>query len=753
MPINFIHRWLGKSTRNQSRLRFPRRRRLRSEPLEARRVLASNLGQIEGVVFVDDDDDNAFDASEAVSNVSVELYLDDGDNVFDSGDSRLTTDVTDATGRYEFSDLATGNYFVVQTASNIGGVILDRMVSNLKPVDGDGVSGTTIDSFTTDSGPVVIAPPPSAPPARSTEEVFFIGGGETLGSQREFNVELVANVDAIDQVIAETTSGFLDVRPSAGARHVTTMVWDGNNDAAGDGLNPVGLQFGGTGIDLTSIGGTSGLGQGVVLEDVLVDQNAGRIELTIYTSAGQTSTATIPSSFFTPNMVQDIFVPFSGTRNGIGFSNGGTADFANVGAVSLRLVSESTGMNPLAFGWDLRLSNLGVVGADPVICDFENDPPAPNIDIEKFTNGAQADNATDNDIPVVLPGGQVSWQYVVTNTGLAPLFNVTVNDDVEGDIFNIVDRGNGDATLDPGESWTYQQSGTAITGIYVNKATVLGQTLGGVEVMDMDFSRYLGAAPNIDIEKFTNGFQADLESDADVPEIPVGNPVAWTYEVTNTGSVDLLDVSVQDNRIGAVSNITFQGNGNAVLEPNEVWRYRADGIADRGPYENSGTVNAVSRTGQRVDDTDFSHYVGVAPAIEIEKFTNGVQTDSPNDPRVPEVNVGELVTFTYEVRNTGNTPLANVVVRDDNGTAANTADDFNASFIGGDSNSDSTLDLTETWNYSATRIATPGLYTNIATVTAQSNGEVVDAAAPSSHRGMEIPSLFGKRRFLASTQP
>ncbi len=46
--------------------------------------------------------------------------------------------------------------------------------------------------------------------------------------------------------------------------------------------------------------------------------------------------------------------------------------------------------------------------------------------------------------------------------------------------------------------------------------------------------------------------------------------------------------------------------------------------------------------------------------------------------------VGSTVTFTYVVTNTGNVPLSGVAVRDDNGTPANPADDFDATFVGGD---------------------------------------------------------------------
>ena len=56
----------------------------------------------------------------------------------------------------------------------------------------------------------------------------------------------------------------------------------------------------------------------------------------------------------------------------------------------------------------------------------------------------------------------------------------------------------------------------------------------GTAVTDDDPSHYFGVVSGIDIEKFTNGVDADDPAGA---EIPVGDPVTWTYVVTNPGNV------------------------------------------------------------------------------------------------------------------------------------------------------------------------------------------------------------------------
>src|SRR5687767_10442363 len=124
---------------------------------------------------------------------------------------------------------------------------------------------------------------------------------------------------------------------------------------------------------------------------------------------------------------------------------------------------------------------------------------------------------------------------------------------------------------------------------------------------------------------------------------------------------------------------------------------------------------------------------GLSAGINVVKLTNGTDNDTAPGPSVP---VGSTVTFTYVVTNIGASLLSGVTVRDDNGTPGNTADDFNATFVGGDANGDALLGLAEVWTFAASRVATVGQYTNIATASGSFGVVTVTDTNPDNHFGV-----------------
>jgi len=299
-------------------------------------------------------------------------------------------------------------------------------------------------------------------------------------------------------------------------------------------------------------------------------------------------------------------------------------------------------------------------------------PVEPGIDIEKLTNGNQADGANDGDVPQIAPSDTVTWTYLVTNTGGVPFTfdEVVVTDDqsaATGVVPMFVPGGGTDdldGILSPNEVWEYTANVaaenllTTTSGVTIVPGCDPGNTgdtrptyenIGTVvagQNTDSDPSHYCNPPqPGIDIEKLTNGNDADGANDADVPQIPGGDSVTWTYRVTNTGNVPfaLSEVIVSDDQTGVTPVFEpASDDGDNVLSPNETWIYTAslpaENLVDttsgvtivpgcdpdntgvtRPTYENIGTVVAGNNT-----DFDPSHYCNPPPEKIGCRFTGGL---------------------------------------------------------------------------------------------------------------------------------
>jgi hypothetical protein len=265
-------------------------------------------------------------------------------------------------------------------------------------------------------------------------------------------------------------------------------------------------------------------------------------------------------------------------------------------------------------------NNSTVTGIPPVGSPVSDDDPSHYfgsqacIHIEKSTNGQDADVPTGPLIPV---GSAVLWEYVVTNCGSVNLTNIVVTDSQAGVTPGYVSGDDGDNLLQTTETWIYQAGGTAVAGQYANTGTVTGTPPVGANVSDDDPSHYFGLGPDIDIEKHTNGVDADSPPG---PYISINGTVTWTYYVTNTGAVNLTGIVVTDDHLGVTPVYMGGDDGDGKLNPSETWIYQAIGTAEAGQYANVGTVTGTPPVGPDVTDSDPSHYYNRPQVVGWETY-------------------------------------------------------------------------------------------------------------------------------------
>ena len=388
-------------------------------------------------------------------------------------------------------------------------------------------------------------------------------------------------------------------------------------------------------------------------------------------------------------------------------------------AVTWTYVVENTGNAALL---DAAVTDVGSDGV-PIVVDCD-------IDGDGVFDGT-------NIIPLLVPSASVTCQ----STGVAGPGPYSNNATVSGNAATANDA----CVCDPTDPSTWPTDPSSFT------EDVDPATGGPLTVDDEDPSNYTGVEPGVDIEKDTNGVQSDT---APGETLFAGAPVTWTYVVANTGGTALLDAVVADSDPSIVVDCDVDGDGAfdgtstiPFLAVGASVTCQATGTAITGAYTNTATVSgtpalpdfsdpAVDPSDPTtwptdpaaysvptdpdgnpvgpVDDADDSNYFGAenGPAVDIEKDTNGAQSDeAPGE----TLFAGAPVTWTYVVTNTGNTALANAVVADSDPAITVDCD------VDGDGAFDGTdtipfLALGGSVTCQATGTAITGAYTNTATV-------------------------------------
>jgi len=144
--------------------------------------------------------------------------------------------------------------------------------------------------------------------------------------------------------------------------------------------------------------------------------------------------------------------------------------------------------------------------------------------------------------------------------------------------------------------------------------------------------------------------------------LAVGDTVTYTYTVENSGNVSLTAVSVSDVHAGAGSLSAITPASVATLAPGASVDFTATYVVtqadiDAGtPITNTATLAATPTQGTLAPETDSASVTveDPAPDLKLEK-TASATTD---------VAVGDVITYTYEVANSGNVTMNAVSISD-----------------------------------------------------------------------------------------
>ena len=264
------------------------------------------------------------------------------------------------------------------------------------------------------------------------------------------------------------------------------------------------------------------------------------------------------------------------------------------------------------------------------------------------------------------PGETVSYSFEVTNTGTVTLTNVTVADQLSGSVTCPT------TPLAPGATMTCTgdnphtvTQADLVAGTITNTGTANATPPAGVPAVtpatDTATTPVAGTAVG-SISLVTTAIPGDENGNGDVDP---GETVSYSFEVTNTGTVTLTNVTVADQLSGSVTCPTTPLAPGATMtctgdNPHTVTE--ADLIA--GNVVNTGTANATPPAGvpavTPATDTATTPVAGPA-AGALTIVTNAIPGDENGD---GVVDLGETISYTFTVENTGNVTLTNVSVVD-----------------------------------------------------------------------------------------
>lgn len=356
-------------------------------------------------------------------------------------------------------------------------------------------------------------------------------------------------------------------------------------------------------------------------------------------------------------------------------------------------------------------------------------PKAPGLAVSKTVD-------TSNITSPAVVGQQVPFTITVENTGNQTLTTPALTDvllDAQGQPLALASGPtlasgdtDGDTLLDVGETWTYDArfdlTQDAIdAGGFGNTVTVNTVDPQGVPVNGSDSSTdvVLNDMPVIGLVKTAT---IDDGGDGSLDENDV---ITYRYVVSNIGNVTVWDVNVTETGFAGEGitptpvltegGVALGGNaavldlpvGSGTMTFTATYSITQADL-DAGRISNQATAEGISPSGDPAQDVsdDNTNQPGAndptvtdlattaAMVVEKRADTSGLQSPAM---------VGDPVSFTITVANTGNLTLTAPALTDTllDGDGLALTLDAGPSPTGGDANGNNTLDVGETWVYSA----------------------------------------------------
>ncbi len=217
-----------------------------------------------------------------------------------------------------------------------------------------------------------------------------------------------------------------------------------------------------------------------------------------------------------------------------------------------------------SFSGDCDVSGqFNLIGGQNKFCIITNNdigapiaaPPVPPlIDVVKVPS------------PLALPGGPgpVTYTYTLRNIGTVPVTDVTMVGDTCSPIVLVSGDTNSDTKLDVNETWVHRCT-TTLMATHTNTVVATGWA-NGISAVDVASSTVIVGAPVVPP-------LIHIVKKPSVLTLLSGGAIAYTFTVTNPGSVPLSNIIVTDNKCSPASSHSGDTNNDNLLDVSETWIY------------------------------------------------------------------------------------------------------------------------------------------------------------------------------------
>jgi uncharacterized repeat protein (TIGR01451 family) len=285
-------------------------------------------------------------------------------------------------------------------------------------------------------------------------------------------------------------------------------------------------------------------------------------------------------------------------------------------------------------------------------------------------------------------GDTITYTYRITNSGTVTLSSITLNDDRLGSIAVV------STTLMPGQS-------TEVTRTIVTESHLPGPITNTATVTGTNILSETTTATDTVIVPITYTTLITVDkiavSSAGLPA-NIGDTITYTYRITNTGTVTLSSITLTDDQLGPITvspSTLVPGQSISVTRSIVITESHLP-----GPITNTATVTGTNL----LSENDVASDTVIVPITYTTLITvDKIATPSAGLP----ANVGDTITYTYRITNTGTVTLSSITLTDDQ--------------LGSIAVSPSTLEPGQSTSVTRSIVVTeshlPGPITNTATVT------------------------------------